>query len=403
MALYAFDGTGDRWNPGNRWNLKALRKLNDVQKNELLNTITPEAKTDKGRYLTNVVFFYKEYVKSGLHAEYFPGVGSGAWFVTQTGKMLDFIFGGAFGIGALGIVKDAFEKLKKNFKEGDYDIDIIGYSRGAAIARMFADKIFKDYSHLVGQRGNPLFDKKAQPTIDKNGELKPLLPIIDENGKLNSPPPIRFVGLYDTVASFGIPFNENELFFQHVLPRTVENAFHAMSIDLSRLGFGIDRAYGVNVLEVWFRGGHGDIGGNSALSKSGKPNRGRTNITLNFMLKKAKAVGISLNFNALDYPTNINAEIIVDDDILDKLTKKDLSRQERKYDVFHHSFFGENGLEIPLKGGKNFDPPLDRNKLVIEEVIYESEILDQRLLQLTPKLSKRFPNNQMIYDLLHES
>ena len=408
MALYAFDGTGDRWNPGTRWNLKDLRKLNDVQKDKLLDTITPEVKTDKGRYLTNVVFIYKEYVRAGGHAEYFPGVGSGAWFETQTGKTLDFIFGGAFGIGALGIVNQAFDRLKKNFKEGDYDIDIIGYSRGAAIARMFADKVFKDYSHLVGKKGKPLSNKKAQPIIDKDGKLKPPLPIIDENGKLNTAPPIRFVGLFDTVASFGSPFDENELSFQHVLPRTVDNAFHAMSVDLRRLGFGLDRAYGENVLEVWFRGGHGDIGGNSPMPPTkpptnAMPNRGRTNITLSFMLKKAKASGIGLNFDVLDYPTNIKAPISVDDNILDKLVQKDSSRIERKYDVFHHSFFDENGQEVKLKGGKNSNPPLDRNTLVIEEEINESEISDQRLLQLTPDLAKKFPNNQSIYDLLHKS
>ena len=56
MALYAFDGTGDAWD----------------QKSP----ITPTAKTNNDRYLTNVVFFYKEYVESGLRGEYFPGVGS---------------------------------------------------------------------------------------------------------------------------------------------------------------------------------------------------------------------------------------------------------------------------------------------------------------------------------------
>uniref|UniRef100_UPI00286ADAD3 hypothetical protein n=1 Tax=Chamaesiphon sp. VAR_48_metabat_135_sub TaxID=2964699 RepID=UPI00286ADAD3 len=112
MALYAFDGTGDRWSPGTRWNLKDIRELTKKQKEELIATITPEQKTDKGRYLTNVVFFYKEYIESGLHAEYFPGVGSGALFTTKVGITLDFIFGGAFGIGAQGIINQAFGKLK---------------------------------------------------------------------------------------------------------------------------------------------------------------------------------------------------------------------------------------------------------------------------------------------------
>jgi hypothetical protein len=381
MALYGFDGTGDRWNPGTRWKLGDLRKLTEEQKQNLLKTIEPHAKTENGRYLTNVVFFYKEYVRSGLHAEYFPGVGSGAWFETKFGKTLDFIFGGAFGIGAKGIVNQAFGRLKKNFEKGDRVIDIVGYSRGAAIARMFADKTFRDYKKL---------------------------------GNLTEPPEIRFVGLFDTVASFGNPFNDNELFFQKNLPRTVKNAFHAMSLDLNRKGFGLDRAYGENVLEVWFRGGHGDIGGNSALNDG--PNRGRTNITLNFMLKKAIAVGVNLkdlkltkdlNPNQdLSYPINIQAPIAIGDNILDiEPPGGDPSRQPLKYDIFHYSLFDENNREIkPIV--KVTDQPIDsnlpnRNNLVIEELSNESEISKQRLLQLTPILIAKFPDTQSIYNCLY--
>jgi hypothetical protein len=111
MALCAFDGTGDRWNPGTRWNVSDLKALSADERRDLLATITPTTKTQNKRFLTNVVFFYKEYAASGMQAEYFSGVGSGAWFETETGKTLDFIFGGAFGIGAQGIVKQAFQRL----------------------------------------------------------------------------------------------------------------------------------------------------------------------------------------------------------------------------------------------------------------------------------------------------
>jgi uncharacterized protein (DUF2235 family) len=127
-------------------------------------------------------------------------------------------------------------------------IDIIGYSRGAAIARMFADKTARDFSKLG----------------------------------VEQPPLIRFVGLFDTVASFGNPLNDNEICFQHNLPWTVKNAYHAMSLDLHRSRFGLDRVFGNHVLEVWFRGGHGDVGGNSSLADKTTPNRLRTNISLNF-------------------------------------------------------------------------------------------------------------------------
>lgn len=381
MALYAFDGTGDRWNPGTRWNLGSLRGLDHTSKAELLETITPNAKAENRRYLTNIIFFYKEYVKAGGHAEYFPGVGSGAWFESRTGKTLDFIFGGLFGIGAKGIVNQAFQRLRKNFKEGDYDIDIIGYSRGAAVACMFADQIFQQYDKLE----------------------------YVSTHSVKCPPKIRFVGLFDTVASFGNPLNEHEYSFQTILPRIVEHTIHAMALDLNRIGFGLDRVYGENVLEVWFRGGHGDIGGNSTINTL--PNRGRTNISLVFMLKKFKAIldkkesvgKKSLNLGHFNYSIDIESPIDIKSNLLD-ISGKDSTRINRQHDVFHYSFFNKEGREIRPEGfGSEVDEDymLQRNKLVIEEPWNESEWSEQRLLQLTPKLVKKFPDNQPIYDLLN--
>jgi hypothetical protein len=44
MALYAFDGTGDRWTPGARWKDFDLHAMAPEQKDELLSTITPKDK-----------------------------------------------------------------------------------------------------------------------------------------------------------------------------------------------------------------------------------------------------------------------------------------------------------------------------------------------------------------------
>jgi Uncharacterized alpha/beta hydrolase domain (DUF2235) len=372
MALYAFDGTGDRWSPGTRWNLKDIRDLTKEQKKDLIATITPEQKTDKDRYLTNVVFFYKEYIESELHAEYFPGVGSGAFSTTKIGITLDFIFGGAFGIGAQGIINQAFDKLKINFKKDDNIIDIVGYSRGAAIACTFANKIFRDYNQILPG--------------------------------LSEPPKIRFIGLFDTVASFGNPLNDNELFFKKDLPSNVENTFHAMSLDLNSPGFGLDRVYGENVLEVWFRGGHGDIGGNSSFGN--RPNRDRTNITLNFMLKKAKAAGVPLRDKLtllgqqLTYPIDIQSPIQVSRD-----PRRDVSRQPRKYDIFHYSLFDDGSERNLINDGENVVIPLNllpSDRLVIEELSNEDQISKQQLLQLTPDLIEKFPNTQSLYDCLYQ-
>ena len=384
MALYAFDGTGDRWNPGTRWNVSDLSSLSVDERRELLATITQTEKTQNKRFLTNVVFFYKEYAASGMQAEYFPGVGSGAWFETETGKTLDFIFGGAFGIGAQGLVKQAFQRLRRNFSRGDRVIDIIGFSRGAATARMFADRVARDYRKL--------------------------------EGAMDQPPEIRFVGLFDTVASFGNPLDNNEIFSQNILPWIVRNAFHAMSLDLNRAGFGLDRVFGNHVLEVWFRGGHGDVGGNSSLA-DGRPNRSRTNISLNFMLKKAIASGIELTTKGLagvdkpsqatDYHIDIRSPVSVDDNnILNKTAGQDPSRRPKRSDVFHYSLLDENKQELrPIDtwtGREIYSHPKLENpsQIVIEERDNEFEESDQRLLHLTPDLVSRFPDTQSIYDYL---
>lgn len=385
MALYAFDGTGDRWSPGTRWSNPDLSTLSSQERQDMLSQITPTVKNKNNRYLTNVVFFYKEYAASGLQAEYFPGVGSGAWFETNTGQTLDTWFGGLFGIGAQGIVNQAFQRLKKNISKGDKTIDLVGYSRGAAIARMFADKTARDFIKLG----------------------------------VTEPPVIRFVGLFDTVASFGNPLNNNEVFFQNSLPWTVKNAYHAMSLDLHRSGFGLDRAFGNHILEVWFRGGHGDIGGNSSLA-DGAPNRSRTNISLNFMLKKAIASGVELTTPGLaggnssgqanDYPIDIRSPVsVANKNMLNLPAGQDPSRQPRSSDVFHYSLFDDNKMESrPIDtwtGRQLYSHPKLANydEIVIEELTNELQVSARRTLHLTPELLQKFPNVQSIYDCLYKA
>ncbi len=263
MALYAFDGTGDNWQEGT--------------------PITPTQQTGNGRFITNVVMFLGYYqLATDKQAYYFPGVGiSGGWL----GRCL----GRNFGIGASRRVKAAFAALQKTFSAGDEEIVIIGYSRGAATARLFAEKIHHDYKKLNDQYGKPL--KKR--------------------------PPIHFLGLFDTVASFGIPTNNFEWGFKAHILLTVQNTVHAMALCERTKGFGLDRAYGRNVSETWFLGGHGDIGGNAEIidpaSGARKRNNGRTNITLLYMLKKAKSCGVEVKIPD-DLPIDYDAPLSITDD-----------------------------------------------------------------------------------------
>ncbi len=129
LALYAFDGT-----------------KNDGYKQEAVGNET------------NVFILHNLYRGN---KEYLPGVG------TNDGLMN--VFGLAFGYGGQSRVKKMLDAAGGYIAQGDLEADIIGFSRGAAQARDFANKL-----------------KEKYPCVN-----------------------IRWMGLFDTVASVGLPGNVN--------------------------------------------------------------------------------------------------------------------------------------------------------------------------------------------------
>ena len=226
MALYAFDGT---------WNT---------------------AKDDEDPHFknTNVFRFHQAYHKhSGTDDLYVPGVGTRFDVV---GK----IFGGAFGLGELPRINEAYDHLCSAWAAGDHTIDIIGFSRGAATTL--------DFCHKLQERG-----------IRRPGSRDVIEPR----------PKIRFLGVWDVVAAFGLANSGNTgLNIGHHLsvPESdLQYCFHALAIDERRLAFLPTRLHGA--CEVWFRGVHSDVGGGNA-------NRGLNDIGLKWMMSKARAAGLPI-------------------------------------------------------------------------------------------------------------
>jgi Uncharacterized conserved protein len=231
MALYAFDGT---------WNTDKTEDHVDNLEN------------------TNVSRFVDAYDQ---HTEYIPGVGTRFGIAGR-------IFGGIAGFGGLGRTKETYKHLCKNWERGDRVIDIVGFSRGAALALNF--------SNYIESKG-----------IQKPGTNR----VVEPN------PKIRFLGLWDVVSSFGIPINLFDIRFQEInigyklkLPKIVEHGFHAMALDERRQTFVVTRL--PEAYEVWFRGVHSDIGG-------GNRNTALSHITLRWMLRKARLVNLPIKENYL--------------------------------------------------------------------------------------------------------
>lgn len=226
MALYAFDGT---------WN---TRKDGD----------------DPGYRNTNVVRFYNAYhAASNTSDLYVEGIGTRF-------ELAGRIVGGMFGLGQVSRLNEAYDRLCANWVSGDHIVDIVGFSRGAATVL--------DFCHLIRDRGI-----RAPGTEDV----------------IEPAPLIRFVGVWDVVAAFGLGFLGNELLnFGHNLsiPRSgIRYCFHALALDEQRLPFIPTRIKGA--YEVWFRGVHSDVGG-------GNGNRGLNDIALKWMMCKAAAAGLPI-------------------------------------------------------------------------------------------------------------
>jgi hypothetical protein len=226
MALYAFDGT---WNTAKQ-----------------TEEPTPEA--------TNVFRFFDAYRRrSGTTDFYVAGVGTRF-------DLLGRVFGGIFGLGELPRIDEAYDHLCQQWAAGDHIIDIVGFSRGAATTL--------DFCHCIMERG-----------IRRPGTKEVIAPT----------PVIRFLGVWDVVAAFGLAsLGNTALNIGHhlSLPKArLQYAFHAMALDERRPSFLPTRLTGAN--EVWFRGVHGDVGG-------GNRNTGLNDITLRWMLAKAKAASLPI-------------------------------------------------------------------------------------------------------------
>ncbi|MFC1585213.1 phospholipase effector Tle1 domain-containing protein [Fibrobacterota bacterium] len=155
-------------------------------------------------------------------AIYVRGVGSTA--VTKQDKELDDefyegkIMGGAFGYGGLSRINYALEMLegilagyqkRKGRLPGKLVFDVFGFSRGAALARHFVNVIYHGTC--------------PQPILKKIKDKK-----------------TRFLGIFDTVGSFGWPGNKKDPGYNfHVNTHKAQYVYHLVSEDELRENFDL--------------------------------------------------------------------------------------------------------------------------------------------------------------------
>jgi hypothetical protein len=172
--------------------------------------------------------------------------------------------GQSFGRGATGViakVERAFTKLESRLKTFAQDnpgcvidaleLDVFGFSRGAASARHFVNEILK-------QSGGSL-----EPIL--RSRKVPLSPCFGwERGSVR----IRFIGLFDTVAAVGslkdlgnIRDSSNNRLNLYLPAHCAEHVVHLVARDESRRNFALNSVAPDWPREIVLPGAHSDIGG----------------------------------------------------------------------------------------------------------------------------------------------
>lgn len=248
---------------------------------------------------TNVVKLYDAVAQGNVDdteqlAFYQKGVG--------TDGLVSQVLGGAFGYGLSSNVKRAYRLLSDNFDPGD-EIFLFGFSRGAYTARSLAGLIRncgvlrREHSprvsnayHLYRKRGDG-----AHP----NSKIA-----IDFRRKYSHESRVKFIGVWDTVGSLGIPLSwrnpfpcvvhmlsKHWQFHDVTLSSYVDNAFHALAIDEVRKSFTPtiweqdEKDVHQTLEQQWFPGVHSNVGG-------GYADTGLSDIAHLWMQEKAAECGL---------------------------------------------------------------------------------------------------------------
>lgn len=163
-------------------------------------------------------------------------------------------------------------------------IDIIGYSRGAALARHFGNLIGRYVDHGLFSYADPL------------------------RGQVTACVDLRFMGLFDTVAQFGLGGALNTE-YDFSIAAAWSWVAHAVALHERRWLFPLlaaTRETADNVVEAPFVGAHADIGGGVPHNEPAHLHGDLSDVALNWMLWQARAASVPLSRLAAEQATVSN-------------------------------------------------------------------------------------------------
>jgi uncharacterized protein (DUF2235 family) len=227
------------------------------------------------------------------------------------------VLGGALGYGLARNVRDLYAFLCRMYQPGDR-IYAFGFSRGAFTIRVLVGLIsnqgivrytgheaellrlvkaaYRAYRRRYTLKINyigPLRDLR-DAVLSGWARLRDKKPYAQASADNFTEVPIEFVGLWDTVAAYGMQVDELSVVFDAVvwptqmpdarLSPSVKRAVHALALDDERNTFHPKlwqhEPDSTRISQVWFAGVHSDVGG-------GYPDQGLSHVSLDWVMNAA--------------------------------------------------------------------------------------------------------------------
>ncbi len=264
---------------------------------------------------------------------YFQGVGTGRG-PTPGLRRIDSLLGGAFGLGLMSNLIEAYRHLVFLYEPGD-EIFVLGFSRGAYTARSLTGFIRstgiidRDALHYIPkaiERYRTMGDPTTHPSTDDSHAFRAELStrVVTSEAEqswrreagLSEAPILRihYLGVWDSVGALGVPVSipllgrwtaQKYRFHDANLSSMVQSARHAVAIDERRRSFAPTRWENIDqlnetaeagqvapYLEQFFAGDHGSVGGGGDISEL-------SSIGLSWIIEGAQDAGLGFEEEAL--------------------------------------------------------------------------------------------------------
>ncbi len=196
-------------------------------------------------------------------------------------------------------IRRAYGYLASRYRPGD-QIFLLGYSRGAYAVRSLAgiiDRLGLLRADAATQRN--VRDAYRHYECTPDGTAAQAF----ARAHCHTSVEIEMIGVWDTVKSLGLNLpliwrlsTPKHAFHNHKLGPSVKRGFHALARNETRIAYEPVRwdtrgDWMGHLEQMWFRGSHGDIGGQLGGFEAARP---LSNIPLVWMLEKAEGCGLPL-------------------------------------------------------------------------------------------------------------